>query len=73
MGQQEIFELLKNKRLSGDEKYFSTQDVRKLLCEKDVSHYTDKISKDLKILWYFGFLELKVGDKRLFRIKNKYL
>lgn len=73
MGQSEIFELLKSKRLGGDDSHFSVQEVRKMLNDKGLPNYTDKVSGDLKTLWYYGFLEIDVKDKRGYRIKSKYV
>ena len=60
MGQQEVYEILKNKRLSGDDRYFSIADVRKIIINNPSdTNSVETVSRSLERLWYWGLLERK--------------
>lgn len=71
MGQQEVYELLKNKRLSGDDRFFSISDVRKIaMSNHSDTNSLETISRSLGRLHFWGLLERKNYCYR-FR-KSKY-
>lgn len=73
MSQSEIFELLKNRRLSGDENYFSSEQIRKMLIDKKISMYKHRVSSGLTNLGRWGFLEVKVEPKKVcYRLRKQY-
>ena len=60
MGQQEVYELLKNKRLSSDDSFFSIADVRKMaMSNKSDTNSLETISRSLSRLHFWGLLERK--------------
>jgi DNA-binding transcriptional ArsR family regulator len=79
LGQVEVYQLLKDMRESGDDRFFSVNEICKLMKNKG---YTDGVieglRKHLLKLYYAGYLEDKMTNKysnwkRLFRIKEKYV
>lgn len=75
MGQDEIYQLLKNRRLSGSNEYFSAQDIAKATGCK-----LSNIHDDLARLRIFGFLELRIRGNRYktricseYRLKKEYI
>ena len=83
MGQHDIYMVLKNKLLSGDQSYFSCRDIQRMLNGKGISINTDSINTSLVKLRTYGYLDMKiVGDKRknrvtypltVYRLKKEYL
>ena len=82
MSQSDIYEILKNKRLSGDTKYYSVDEIRKLLREKDLPNHKRNVYDQVTTLHLFGYLEtsMKVNHikKRLklnigYRLKKDVL
>lgn len=60
MGQQEVYELLKNKRLSGDDRYFNVAQIRRMSIDfPDDNNSTLTIRKSLDRLNYWGIVERK--------------
>ena len=60
MGQQEVYELLKHRRLSGDSRYFSVVDIRKMVIDsRSDTSSVETVSKSLNRLWCWGLLERK--------------
>ena len=58
MGQQEVYELLKNRRLSGDDRFFSIKEVRKMVIESHSNtNSVETVSRSLERLWYWGLIE----------------
>ena len=78
MGQIEVFNYLKDKRLSGDDSYFSIPQISKGL--KDNQLYkcnTRGIWAAVCTLENYGYLEVvkpnkKTEYRRMFRLRNKY-
>lgn len=78
MGQNEIFELLKNKRESGIEDYFTCKEIKILLCNnKDCNSSTNVsvISEDLRKM--LDYLEVTAkgnlwSNCKSYRLKKKY-
>jgi hypothetical protein len=64
MSQSDIFELLKNKYLSGDLKYYSSEDIRKLLLSKGTIINRASINNNLLKLRVFGYLDCKMSSKK---------
>lgn len=80
MAQMEVYELLKNKRLSGIDAYFSIAKICKMLLElkmRDliVGSYDNRcISRDVNNLHRIGILEKrKIDGVECFRIRLKVL
>jgi hypothetical protein len=77
MGQIEIYELLKKKRLAGDDSYFPVARVRKMLRAEGKPENCNT-GLQLAQLESFGYCEAKKIHKnnefwRAFRLKSKYL
>lgn len=72
MGQQEVYDLLKNKRLSGEDRFFSIADVRKMAlnCKSDTNSL-ETISKSLARLHFWGLLERKNFCYRFKKSRNE--
>lgn len=71
MGQQEVYELLKNKRLSGDDRYFSVKEVRIMVMDShSATNSLENVSRSLERLWFWGLIEKK--DYK-FRLNKKAL
>lgn len=60
MTQSDIYELLKDKLLSGDLRYFSCEDIRLLLKDKDIFINRNSINNSVLKLRVFGFLDSKI-------------
>lgn len=79
MGQTEIYELLKNKRLSGDNSAFSAKEIQVMLKDKGLSCDMDNIYVHIARMRKFGILEIcrsrNVSSFRLHRkmLENEYL
>lgn len=79
MGQIEVYEYLKNKRLKGDDDYYSVDEIRKGLKEQEYngSNSYRNVSASCIQLEAHGYLDVKMTGKtrawfRLFRLKDKY-
>lgn len=80
MGQIEVYEWLKNQRRSGNQDYFSIEDIRKGLKEKKqngCSNRYNNIRVAVIQLEAHNYLEVKLTGKsrawfRLFRLKKEY-
>lgn len=79
MGQIEVYEYLKQQRLSGNHDFFSVIDVVKALKEQGKTNgMLESVRGSLMMLRRYGYLENKMsGDirdwKMLFRLKEEYL
>lgn len=80
MAQMEVYELLKNKRLSNNDSYFSIAQICRMLLElkimdKIVGSYDNRcISRDVNNLHRIGILEKrKLNSVDCFRIRLKVL
>jgi hypothetical protein len=66
MGQQEVYELLKNKRLSGDDRYFSIKDIRRMVLDSHSNtNSVETVARSLERLYNWGLLEKKLYTFRL--------
>jgi hypothetical protein len=66
MGQQEVYELLKNKRLSGDDRYFSIKDIRRMVLDSHSNtNSVETVARSLDRLYHWGLLEKKLYTFRL--------
>jgi len=54
----ELFEFLKNQRQSGNNKYFTVEDIRKYANEKGFNGI-ENIRKQLRKLHRFGYIEVE--------------
>jgi len=70
LGQNEIFDFLKNQYLSGNKEHFSIRQIS----DKLKLHYPTT-SKQVVRLYAWGYLDIKVKErwKREYRIKKKYI
>jgi len=82
MTQHDIYMLLKNKLLSGDQSYFTARDIQRMLNGKGISVNMNSISTNLVKLRTFGYLDMRIdGIKRnrvtypitVYRLKKDYL
>ena len=80
MSQNEVYEILKDKRLSGDDRFFNQQQISKSIIEGVVarrfvgSASVEIISKDLKRLHHWGIIEkCNIKGTTHYRIKKKLL
>ena len=73
MAQSEIYELLKNKRLSGDDSFFTAEQIRKMLKDKGVIIASPSLLFSLRRLRNFGFLEYNITSKKIDLRYNKYV
>ncbi len=60
MAQSDIYDLLKRKRLSGDWKYYSAEEIRKMLLAEGKDINRNSLNNNLMSLRIFGFLDLKL-------------
>lgn len=66
MGQQEVYELLKNKCLSGDNRFFSIKDVRRMVLDnRSDTNSVETVSRSLERLYYWGIAEKRNYTYRL--------
>lgn len=79
MGQIEVFEYLKNKRLYGSTKFYSVAEIQRGLKEQGCSNgLLHGVRGDVISLEWSGYLESEVKGswrewRRCFRLKKKYL
>ena len=79
MGQIEVFELLRKVRLCGDDRFFSVNEVEKLMKEDGYTNGSlASVRRSLLILENYDYLEIKMSGewrdwKRLYRVKDKYV
>jgi hypothetical protein len=68
MSQSDIYELLKTRRLMGDDKYYSSSDIHKMLIGKRLSITYGNVNNNIVGLRMFGYLEMKLESKKVKRI-----
>jgi len=73
MSQDDIYVMLKSKRLSGDNKYYSAEEIRKILKEKGIDIGKTSVNNNLLKLRVFGFLDTKIEATKNKRIKHIYV
>ena len=79
MGQVEVYELLKEKRINGDQRFFSRKNIENMMKLKGYSNgMIENVRRNVISLEASGYLEIKMsGDfkdwRRLFRLKDKYI
>ena len=75
MAQSEIFELLKEKRIGGDDGFFSPRDISRLLKENHVCPH-NHVYLQIKKLYLYGYLSMctfpKVENKPWLGWNRKY-
>jgi len=69
MGQSEIFNLLKQRRLSGDTEYYSAEQIYKMLKDQDEGRTISSITVSIQKLRLYGYLDIKI--KNFYRKHNK--
>ena len=67
MGQSEIYELLKTKRLSGDNSYYSVSQIQKMLNGKGLGTTQSSINNSLTKLRMFGYLDMRLSVMKVKR------
>jgi hypothetical protein len=72
LSQSDVFQLLKDKILSGDYRYFSAEQISKLLKEKGNSINRNSLNNNLMKLRVFGFLDIKVEASQKNKVKRIY-
>jgi len=73
LAQSDIYDLLKNKRLSGDRSYFSARQIDKMLRDKNIELNIASINNNLLGLRVFGFLDTRIEASSKKRIKKVYV
>jgi arginine repressor len=75
MGQREIKELLKNKRLCNDSSFMTNEEINKALKNLGFIYNRGSTASNLRKLKKFGFLEVKERDylRKEYRLKEEYL
>lgn len=81
MAQSDIFDLLKSRRLSGDESFFTATEIRKLLKDRNIIVELPSLHENLKKLRRFGFIEYNIRERKgmapynnyYYRLKKEYL
>jgi hypothetical protein len=74
VSQNDIFELLKERRLMGDVRFFSALDIRKLLRDNGCCDDEACIYQNLKKLRFWGYVDVKDSIvKRSGKIKRTHL
>lgn len=64
MSQNDIYDLLKNKRLSGDNSYYSVQDIKKMLNGKGIIIGVDSLNSNVVKLRVYGFLDMRLDGRK---------
>lgn len=64
MGQSDIYEILKSKRLSGDNTYYSVEQIRKMLKENNKTSDRASVHNAVSSLRIYGFLDMKIVGVR---------
>jgi hypothetical protein len=72
MSQSDIYELLKNRLLSGDEGYFSAEVIRKMLIDKEINIKRNCLYTQLFQLVQYHYLEKKMRQSSLGRVNHKF-
>lgn len=72
MSQDDIYIMLKAKRLSCDDKYYSAKEIQKILNGKGISITINSINTSLLKLRCFGFLDMRIDVKKEKRITYPY-
>lgn len=81
MSQSDIYQLLKDKRLSGDFSYFSCERIRRMLRDKGLSSERCSVSNQVARLRLFGYLDEKIlvgkyrkrrGVYNAYRLKREF-
>lgn len=82
MSQDDIYICLKNKRLSGNDSYFSAKEILRMLNGKGIEINLACVNNNLLKLRTFGFLDMRLDVKKqnrvtypfsVYRLKKEYL
>ena len=78
MGQSEVFNTLRDRRIFGEDKFFSHAEIYNIMLSKDNSISRNTLFKDLKKLHAWGYLEIRYTHKhtkhnKAYRVKEYYL
>jgi len=64
MSQSDVYELLKNRRLSGDDGFYSLAQIRKMLADSGVSIEISSLTDNVRRLKRFGYLDWEVKNMK---------
>jgi hypothetical protein len=82
MSQDDIYVCLKNKRLSGNDSYFSAREILRMLNGKGIEVNLASVNNNLLKLRTFGFLDMRLDVRKqnrvtypfsVYRLKKEYL
>ena len=82
MSQDDIYVCLKNKRLSGNDSYYSAKEIMRMLNGKGIEVNLASVNNNLLKLRTFGFLDMRIDAKKenrvtypfsVYRLKKEYL
>ena len=73
MGQSDVYELLKNKRLVGDDSFFSSRQIQKMLSDRGIIVSDANLSLNLRQLRRFGYLDWNINKKNKGNAYNFYV
>jgi len=82
MSQADVYQVLKTKRLSGDDSYHSVKQIQKMLNGKGITIGIDSINNNLVALRCFGFVDIRIDSQKVnrttypftvYRLKKEYI
>jgi len=59
-----VYELLKNRRLSGDDSFYSLAQIRKMLSDNGISLESSSLTDNVRRLKRFGYLDWEVKNMK---------
>ena len=59
-----MYELLKNRRLSGDDSFYSLAQIRKMLSDNGISLESSSLTDNVRRLKRFGYLDWEVKNMK---------
>ena len=72
MGQSDVYEILKMKRLLEGSRYYSVEDIRKALKDKGLPNQRAAVNNSLLKLRVFGYLDVEIKANQKNNIKKLY-
>jgi len=77
MGEIEVYEILKEFRLKGDDRFKTIKDIEKIMIERELPNYRN-VYRNLNSLTRLGYLDFELNTnfkawRRIYRLKDKYL
>lgn len=73
MGQVEIMDWLRERRVAGDDRFFSREQIENAMIERGLSVF--RCRRQLNKLYVYHYLEIKLDGfwNRSYRLKRKYI